>query len=1807
MKNSTYLFRKVVFLSILFIFLLHSGNNTYAQQVARSLIAGNGTFIGFWEYKPVDYSANPTTKYPLIIFLHGIGERGNGTTQLSMLLGAGPPKLAAATTGVPMRFFWNGKWETFLVLSPQLSTGYSNWQNFYVDEMLNYAKTNMQIDTNRIFLTGLSLGGGGTWWYASSSLANARKFAAIAPVCGTCSVNSAANLANANLPVWAFHAVDDGVVGVSCTVNAINGINSYNPAVKPIMTLYPNGNHYIWDRSYDTIYDWHNPHLYEWFLGQDKSLPVNVLPNANAGSDITVQHTVGTVNLNGAASSDPDGSLVRYVWRKISGPNAGTITNPGAATTTVTGLTWAGTYAYELTVADNRAAWDKDTVVVNVIMPVGSPTARAGGFALINLPTNSFNLDGTTSTDPDGTIVSYSWSKVSGPNATFVNPNLAVATVTGLASGQYYFRLQVNDNNGYSDDDTMRLFVNALGVANAGPDININFPVAITTLNGTGSTDPDGPISQWLWTQISGPAPAAIVTPAASTTQTASLIPGTYRFQLTVWDNMWIPTTDTVQVNVLNGGPPPANQAPTSNAGTDITLTLPTNSTTLNGSGSGDPDGTISSYSWSLVSGPASYALANSNAASTAVSSLVQGIYAFRLLVTDNGGATDDDTVIVTVNAGAPPPNQAPNAFAGADITVTLPTNNTTLNGSGSSDPDGTIASYSWTWLSGPATYTIANANAASTALTNLVQGTYAFRLDVTDNGGLGDSDTVIVTVNTGAPPPNQPPVAFAGADILFMLPLNNATLNGTGSSDPDGSIATYSWTKINGPASFNIADPNAASTALTNLTGGTYRFRLEVTDNNGATDDDTVVVTVNNPAIANAGADITITLPTNSTILNGTASSDPDGALKDYLWTKISGPASFNILNPNTATTNLSNLVQGTYRFRLTVWDNLWVPAADTITVLVNAAPPPPNIPPAANAGTDITITLPTNNTNLNGSASTDIDGTIGSYVWTMVSGPAQFTIANPAAASTALMNLVQGTYSFRLQVTDNGGLSDDDTVNVTVNAAPPPPSIAPVANAGADINITLPVDYTTLDGSASSDADGTIITYTWAKISGPSQFTIVNPGVATTNITNLAQGTYSFRLLVTDNSGATDDDTVIVTVTGAAPPPNQPPVAYAGSDVTITLPTNSATLNGNGSSDPDGTISSYSWTKISGPATYTITTPGAASTTVTGLVQGVYGFRLLVTDNSGATDDDTMVITVNAAPPPPNQAPNAYAGADATITLPTNSTSLNGSGSSDPDGTISSYSWTKISGPASFAIADAAAASTTVSNLAQGSYSFRLVVTDNYGAADDDTMVITVNTGAPPPNQPPVAFAGVDINLTLPTNVTTLNGSGSSDPDGTINSYSWTRISGPAQYTIANASDASTALSNLVQGTYSFSLVVTDNNGATDADTVIVTVNAAIPPPNQAPVCYAGGDMIMILPTNSTSLNGTGSSDPDGTISSYSWTKISGPAQFTIADPAAATTALIGLAQGTYSFSLVVTDNLGATDADTVVVIVNPAPPPPNAAPIANAGVDFISNITTAVVALSGSASYDPDGSIVAYNWVKISGPGTITIVNSTTPTPNVVGMQVGEYIFELTVTDDKGASSSDHVKVTVISGGNHAPIANAGRDTTIAVPASSAILNGIRSGDTDGFIVSYIWKQLQGPSFAFIDHRFSMTTRLDQLVSGDYIFELSVMDNLGATDTDTVMISVVSNFRTLDNMSVYPNPASGILNVRCVTDTLGVATANIYDINGRFVKSKVFTKSQTSADIPISVVDLKAGVYIIEVVINNKKKMLSKFIKR
>lgn len=651
------------------------------------------------------------------------------------------------------------------------------------------------------------------------------------------------------------------------------------------------------------------------------------------------------------------------------------------------------------------------------------------------------------------------------------------------------------------------------------------------------------------------------------------------------------------------------NQPPTANAGADKTITLPTSSVTLTGSGS-DPDGTIASYSWSKVSG-GSATIVSPTSASTSITGLVQGTYTFRLTVKDNAGATGTDDVMVTVNA---PANIPPTANAGADKTITLPTNSVTLTGSGN-DSDGTIASYAWTKIAG-GTATIGSPSASSTSVTGLVQGTYTFRLTVKDNLGATGTDDVVVTVNAAT---NVAPTANAGADKSITLPTNSVTLTGSG-SDSDGSVVSYSWTKVSG-GNAAISAPSSASTTVSGLVQGTYTFRLTVTDNLGATGTDDVVVTVNAatnvPPTANAGTDKTITLPTNSVTLTGSG-TDTDGTIASYAWTKVSG-GSATIGSPSSASTSITGLVQGSYTFRLTVTDNSGATGSDDLVVTVNAAP---NIAPTANAGSDKTITLPTNSVTLSGSG-TDSDGTIASYAWTKVSG-GNATIGSPSSASTSVTGLVQGTYTFRLTVKDNLGAAGSDDVIVTVNAAA---NIPPTANAGPDKTITLPTNSVTLSGSG-TDSDGTIASYAWTKVSGGTG-TITSPGSASTSVTGLVQGVYVFRLTVSDNLGAVGFDEVTVTVNAA---PNVAPIAHAGSDQAITLPTSSVTLSGSGT-DSDGTIASYSWTQVSGGSA-TISSPNSASTSVSGLVQGTYTFRLTVKDNLGATGSDDVVITVNPQP---------------------------------------------------------------------------------------------------------------------------------------------------------------------------------------------------------------------------------------------------------------------------------------------------------------------------------------------------------------------------------------------------------------------------------------------------------------------------------------------------------------------------------------------------------------------------------------------
>lgn len=197
--------------------------------------------------------------------------------------------------------------------------------------------------------------------------------------------------------------------------------------------------------------------------------------------------------------------------------------------------------------------------------------------------------------------------------------------------------------------------------------------------------------------------------------------------------------------------------------------------------------------------------------------------------------------------------------------------------------------------------------------------------------------------------------------------------------------------------------------------------------------------------------------------------------------------------------------------------------------------------------------------------------------------------------------------------------------------NGVIPPSNINPVANAGANQTITLPTNTTTLLGSG-TDADGTIVGYNWTKLlSSPPGINFITSNVQNLPINNLVQGTYQFELTVTDNQGAIGKDTVQVTVN---PSPNLNPVVTVRADTTIVLPTNSVSLTG--SATDDGTIVSYQWQKDTGPSTYTIVSVNSANTTVGNLIQGVYKFTLIATDNLGATGSKSVNITVLSNPTP-------------------------------------------------------------------------------------------------------------------------------------------------------------------------------------------------------------------------------------------------------------------------------------------------------------------------------------------------------------------------------------------------------------------------------------------------------------------------------------------------------------------------------------------------------------------------------------------
>ena len=635
------------------------------------------------------------------------------------------------------------------------------------------------------------------------------------------------------------------------------------------------------------------------------------------------------------------------------------------------------------------------------------------------------------------------------------------------------------------------------------------------------------------------------------------------------------------------------------------------------------------------------------------------------LTITDDSGATATSSVVVT-----PTVNQAPTAVAnGTPLRGVFPLA-VNFSSAGSVDADCSLGgecpglSYSWDFGDGSAASTEADPS-------HLYEDpdTYTATLTVTDNEGATATSSVSVNVRL----PNLPPlVAAAGTPSSGKEPLT-VEFSSAGSEDQevDGSIVTYAWDFGDGETS---SSPNPTHVYQG---AGTYVATLTVTDNDDATATTTVVTTVdpNQSPTAVAGANVTSGHAPLEVDFTSAGSLDPDGTF-DVSWDFGDGATSTEADPTHTYTNATSETIVRTAT--LTVTDDNGATSVSTLVIDVwpeNQAPTADVVATPESGKTPLTVQF-------DGTASADADGTVSTYEWDFDDGDTSSS-ASPLHEFTAA-----GTYEVTLTVTDDDGATDTETVTITAadNVAP----IADAAVAPASGKAT----FTTFefDGSGSTDSDGTVAGYAWDFGDGDTG------SGATPSHVYAAAGEYEVTLTVTDDNGATDTATLTVSVAE-----NVAPTAAAASTPTAGK-TNITTfqLSSAGSSDSDGTIAGYSWDFGDGSPASSAENPTKVFSTA-----GVYPVTLTVTDDNGATDTETVTITVldNVAP---STSPTV------NLTSGTTATNFNFAANAvDSDGTVTTYLWNFGNGTF--------ATTANVSNkkfTAPGTYNVTVTVTDDNGA---------------------------------------------------------------------------------------------------------------------------------------------------------------------------------------------------------------------------------------------------------------------------------------------------------------------------------------------------------------------------------------------------------------------------------------------------------------------------------------------------------
>jgi PKD repeat protein len=1260
-------------------------------------------------------------------------------------------------------------------------------------------------------------------------------------------------------------------------------------------------------------------------VNESDSTVKDTTPIADIQANPTSGQSALLVNFLSTDSYDPGGSTLTYAWN-FGDETQSTEENPThtfvnnttnpiefKVTLIVTNTSGISSAPATITITVNPAP-------VNNLLPQAkfSATPTSGDVIL----TVTFT-DQSTAVNDNSFLQIYEWDF--GDGNTAIKFDNASFTYDYTRSGTFIPTLKVKDNLARISSVFTGPTINVNGVVNNPPSPSFKWaqtsfaPTLKVQFTDT-SSDDEGPIVAWSW-NFGDNQTADVQNP-----EHIYASAGTYLVTITVTDSGGLQASGTIQITVA----PPGNNPPIAN----FTYSQQNRKLLVDFvDTSSDTDGLITTWNWNFGDNSTDTV---QNPSHTYLSA---GTYQVTLSVTDNLGKSGSITKNVIVN---PLVNQAPiiSNITGTQTNFKPLTYKFTET---SSDPDGFITQWNWNFGDGR-TFTTTDPALKNPTHIYLFPGTYTVTLTVTDDG-LPDGTnkktaTSSIQIVVDPPPANQPPIA------LFTVDTNNisapATINFTDvSTDSDGNIVSWLWEFETGRTRFYNAQTYQRTVSHTFTKSGTYSVKLTVTDDGNLSNTYILdIVVKNNSPIAILSAFPNPVLSKTQVNFFGNNSYDTDGNITKYAWDFGDG---VSILQGNTTETHIYSK-PGTYKASLTVTDNLG--DSSTANLFINVT----NRNPVARITyTTLTVKAPGSLT-LNGDTSSDEDGLISSYSW---------SVSNRVVASTpnATINFAtEGSYVVSLTVTDDFGATNTTSVTVSVTA---PDNILPISILTVNKNSGVINDTFIFNVSNSTDPDGSIILYQLDFGDGTStQF------VNTAPISHIYKtvGVFTAKLTVTDNRNGvsleTSNSVQVITIN------NQPPVASFSYSPSGAFTFDPITFTDN-SSDPENALSRWSWDYDDGTS-FTTTDPLQKNPTKSyNKGNKNYTVTLTVYDNFNLSNSTSQIVRIN------NRKPFAVISTSSTprnnvITGISPFTVTFDSNSYDLDGTVVNYEW-YINGLV--ATPFTTKSFTYTFNTARFiPYTVTLKVQDDDGDWSD---VANIGVKVNAPNIPPVAVisANPQSNTSLAPITVNFSAAGSYDPDnvGGPLIYSWDFGNG-------NISDQVNAITTYTApGTYKVSLTVTDNLAATNTANLNYIVR------NNKPVA-----LLDTLPSGIVSVRidtpivftSSGSYDLDTNqfINGYKWLR-DGVNQNSNSSTFETTFDSVG----NHTITLSVFDNLGLESDPvnkTVYVFVDPIPNP-NQNPIAILGNEpsvtgYIELKVGDSFTFDGTTSYDPeDGSNITYEW--------------------------------------------------------------------------------------------------------------------------------------------------------------------------------------------------------------------------------------------